>query len=315
MIESDPAAADPSVAVARRCRVIYNANAGSKSGIPITAGNAEDVRKAMARFGLGEDIVETANETEAATAVREAIGSGIHIIVAAGGDGTVGTIAEHLLGSEAALGILPFGSVMNIARSLDIPRDLDAAAGIVATGCEKLIDIGEARGRAFYESASIGLNAAVFRELTRVHEPHWRSIPKTIWVALRYRPARIVLHLDRGLVPTRALMVTISNGPYTGAGMTVAPDARLDDGLFDIRVFRGFSKWELLRHLASITFGRRQYSPKILTFRSRRVRVTTRHPLPARADHHDLGTTPIEFTTRPQALRVIVSNQDPLSDG
>ncbi len=101
-------------------------------------------------------------------------------------------------------------------------------------------------------------------------------------------------------------MVTISNGPYTGAGMTVAPEARLDDGLFDIRVFRGFSKWELLRHLASITFGRRQYSPRISTFRFRRVRVTTRHPLPARADHRDLGTTPVEFVTRPRALRVIV---------
>lgn len=315
MIDGDPAAAQQRDAVARHCRVIYNANAGSKAGVPITVGDVETVRKAMARFGLGADVIETADPAEAATAIREALDSGIHTIVAAGGDGTTGTIAEFLLGTDASLGILPLGSVMNIARSLGIPRDLDAAVGIVATGREIMIDIGEARGRAFYESASIGLNAAIFRELSRVDAPRWRSIPRTIWVAMRYRPARMLLHLDRGLIPTRALMVTVSNGPYTGAGMTVAPDARLDDGLFDIRVFRGFSKWELIRHLASIMFGRRRYSPRISTYRSRRVRVTTRHALPVRADQRDLGTTPIEFVTRPHALRVIVPNQDPFSAG
>jgi diacylglycerol kinase (ATP) len=269
-------------------------------------GDADDVRAAMARFGLGDELVETADEDEAGTAVRQALDEGVDTIVAAGGDGTVTAVAERLLETDTTLGILPLGSVMNIARSLGIPRDLEAAAAIVAAGHEARIDIGEVQGRPFYESASIGLNAAIFRELTRGSEPHWRSIPRTVWVALRYRPARMVLHLDRGFVPTRALMVTVSNGPYTGAGMTVAPDARLDDGLFDIRVFRGFSKWELLRHLASIAFGRRQYSPRISTYRSKRVRVTTRHPLPARADNRDLGTTPVEFVARPRALRVIV---------
>ena len=94
------------------------------------------------------------------------------------------------------------------------------------------------------------MNAAIFREAQRFDDGDWVSILRTIWVALRYRPARMLLELDEGTARTRALMVTISIGPYTGAGMTVAPDARLDDGQFDVRVFRGFSKWELVRHLA-----------------------------------------------------------------
>lgn len=309
MIDGDIAGAEPSADpehTARRYRVIYNASAGSKGGMPMRLGDADDVRAAMRRYGLGDELVETADETEAGEAVREAIAEGVDTILAAGGDGTVAAIADRILDSDTTLGILPLGSVMNIARSLGIPRDLDAGAAIVATGREVVIDVGEAAGRPFYESASIGLNAAIFRELSRVDEPHWRSIPRTVWVALRYRPARMILHLDRGFIRTRALMVTVSNGPYTGAGMTVAPEARLDDGLFDIRVFRGFSKWELLRHLASIAFGRRQYSPRISTYRSKRVRVTTRHPLPARADQRDLGTTPVEFVTGARALRVIV---------
>jgi diacylglycerol kinase family enzyme len=129
---------------------------------------------------------------------------------------------------------------------------------------------------------------------------------RAVWVAFRYRPARMRIKLDDGLVETRALMVTVANGPYTGVGMTVAPEARLDDGKFDIRVFRHFSKAELIRHLFSIAFGRHVYSPHIATYRSTRVRIDSSSPLPCRADSHDLGTTPVEFVIRPRALRVVV---------
>jgi diacylglycerol kinase (ATP) len=115
----------------------------------------------------------------------------------------------------------------------------------------------------------------------------------------------LVLDDDQRLA-TRALMVTISNSPYTGVGMTVAPDARLDDGKFDVRVFRHFSKWELMRHMLSIAFGRRRYSPHVTTHRSSRVTVVGRRPLPCRADSHDLGTTPLDCRVRPRSLRVVV---------
>jgi diacylglycerol kinase (ATP) len=170
-----------------------------------------------------------------------------------------------------------------------------------------VIDVGEAGDRPFYEAASVGMNAAIFREANRFDDGDWLSIAKTIWVALRYRPARMALELDDGrTVRTRALMIVVANGPYTGAGMTVATDAQLDDGVFDVRVFRGFSKWELIRHLAAIAFGRYHYAPHVSTYRSARVRVTSRHPLPARADGTDLGVTPVEFRVRPAALRVVV---------
>ena len=101
-------------------------------------------------------------------------------------------------------------------------------------------------------------------------------------------------------------MVTVSNGAYMGLAMEVAPGARLDDGRFDVRVFSRFSKFELLRHLASIAFGRRRYTPKAATYRSTRVRVTSHRPLPVRADSNDLGTTPLECVSQHAALRVIV---------
>jgi diacylglycerol kinase family enzyme len=100
-------------------------------------------------------------------------------------------------------------------------------------------------------------------------------------------------------------MIAVANAPYTGVGFTFAPDARLDDGLLDVRIYDHFSKWELIRHLASIAAGRRGYSPKVRTYRSRQVRVEARHSRPVRVDARDLGTTPVEFSLRAGVLTVV----------
>jgi diacylglycerol kinase (ATP) len=295
---------------ARRYRIVRNPAAGTKGGITTNTCTSEELCALAERHGLGEDVLEPDSEEAAHEAVRSAVADGIDVVVAAGGDGTAGLVAEDLLGTDTALAVLPLGSVMNIARTLGVPRELEPAAALIAGGEIASIDVGEAtasdgRRVRFFESGSVGMNAAMFREAARFDEGDLGSIGRTVWVALRYRPARMRLELDDGDVRTRALMVTVSNGPYTGVGMTVAPAARLDDGKFDIRVFRGFSKWELIRHLAAIAFGRRRYAPHVSTYRSASVRITSAHPLPARADGTDLGSTPVTFRTLPSALRVV----------
>jgi diacylglycerol kinase (ATP) len=295
----------------RHYRIVRNPAAGAKGGIPTNRRTREELCSLVERHGLGDDIMEPADEDAARAAVMASVAAGVDVVVAAGGDGTVHLVAEALLGTKTALAILPLGSVMNIARGLGIPRDLEAAAAIIADGAITSVDVGRATagdGRPvhFLEAGSVGMNAAMFREAARFDEGDWASVVRTIWVALRYRPARMRVELDDRSVRTRALMVTVSNGPYTGVGMTVAPGARLDDGRFDVRIFRGFSKWELLRHLASIAFGRRRYAPRVSTYRSASARISSARPLPARADGIDLADTPVTFTTLPGALRVVV---------
>lgn len=309
-------AAEPSMAPharrPRRACVLLNANAGSKAGIPTNRTPRDEVERLLAESGLDVDLVLTDSAGEARSRAAAAVRDGVDLVVAGGGDGTIETIASELIGSETALGILPLGSVMNVPRMLGIPRDLAAAVDVLAHGVERRIDVGRADGRTFYEAGSVGMNAAIFREAQRFDRGDWLSIVRTIWVALRYRPARMEIDLDDRVIRRRALMVAVANGPYTGVAMTIAPDARLDDGQFDVRIFRGFSKWELVRHLASIAFGRRRYSPHISTYRARHVRVDAVHPLPSRADSRDLGTTPVEFEVVPGALRVLVPVDSPL---
>lgn len=303
---------------ARRIRVIWNPASGSKGGVPTNSTNEEQLREIMARHGLGNELVATKSEEDAIRRVREARDDGYDVVVAAGGDGTAGLVAGELLESETALGVLPLGSVMNICRMLGIPRDLDGAAAILAAGHTRRIDLGMARGEPFYESASVGMNAAIFGQLAQADRGHYRAVGQALYIAFRYRPARMTIQLDTGAdVEHRALLTTVSVGPYGGLGFTLAPEARLDDGLFDVTVFRHFSKFQLIRHLASIAFGRRAWSPHTQIYRSARVRIDGARPLPARADARDLGTTPVEFTIRPRALKVVAPESEtrPSEDG
>jgi diacylglycerol kinase (ATP) len=292
-----------------RIRVLVNPNSGEKAGIPTNAATEDEVRAALEPYfpELGADLVLTESEDEAVAATRDAVARGYETVVAAGGDGTVGTVACELLGKETALGILPLGSVMNVARMLDIPRDLEGAAAIVATGEVRTIDVGEAKGQIFFEGGSVGLNAAVFREAQQADSDRgrYRALWAALWVLLRYRPPRMVVHLDDRVLTTRALAVAVANGPYSGLGFTVAPDAAIDDGKFDVVIFSRFSRTELIHHFVSIAFGRRRYSAKTATYRSSRVHIEGVHPLPCRADGHDLGSTPVEYVARPSALRVV----------
>ncbi|HEU5433592.1 MAG TPA: diacylglycerol kinase family protein, partial [Thermomicrobiales bacterium] len=218
----------------RRVRVLLNANAGRKGGIPTNHPSPELVREAMARHGLGDDLIVTASEAEAIEATRDAVAHGYDIVAGAGGDGTLDVIAEGLLYQPTALGVIPLGSVMNVARMLGVPRDLDAAMAIVASGAIRRIDIGEAKDVIFLEGGSVGLNAAIFHEMQRMDEGDYGSLVDAVRVMLRYKPPRMVVALDDRVFTTRALAVAVANGPYSGMGFTIAPDADLADGKFDV---------------------------------------------------------------------------------
>ena len=139
-----------------------------------------------------------------------------------------------------------------------------------------------------------------------VDKGDYGAISRSIEAAIRYRPSEMRIELDGDrTIETKALLVAVANGPYMGPGLTIAPDASLDDGLFDVRVFANYTKAELTRYLTSIAFGRRAHERRSLTERASRVRITSRRPLPARADAQYLGTTPVVFEIRPRVLTVV----------
>jgi diacylglycerol kinase (ATP) len=270
----------------------------------------------LSRHGLGDELIEPDSEQEAVEAAADAVDRAYDVVVAAGGDGTIGLVGRQLMGTRTALGILPLGSVMNIPRMLGLPRDPEAAADILADGHLRSIDVGQVGDRIFYEAGSVGLHAAATRELPSVDRGDYGALVRSVVAALRYRPSviRIELDGDRTIV-ANAVGVTVANGPFMGPGVAVAPEALLDDGLFDVRVFLHYTTAEQLRYVSSAIRGRRPQSRRVLTERASWVRITSGRPLAARADAVDLGSTPVVFEIRPAALSVVAPDPSASSSG
>ncbi len=286
-----------------RMLIIWNPEAGGGTENDVEERRTA-IRDAIAGAGVDAELFESGSESESERRIDRALGERAGAIVAAGGDGTVRSVAFRLLGQDMPLGILPMGTAMNVARSLDIPLDLDEAAKVLAAGSVRAIDVGEVRGQPFLEIASIGLGADVLAQATHVGEGRFQGALELVRSAWRYRRTRVRLQLDGREVRGHALMLAVANGPYTGRAINLAPDARIDDGKFDVLLYQGFGALGLTAHLARVLLGR-PHDERIRPYRAATVRVSTRRPLPVRLDSQDLGMTPVELVTRAGALRVI----------
>jgi len=238
-------------------------------------------------------------------------------VVVAGGDGTVGPVAEVLTGDDRTLGILPMGSWNNIARGLGIPVELEAALDLIGRGEVSKVDAGLAwhaepgddappeDARAFFEAAGVGLDAAGFGAVELGERAGWRFAAWAAWRALRRRRTRMLIELDGKVLRRRAPAVTVCIGPYHGLGFALVADADPADGLFDIAVFSGMSELDVVRHFLAVARGRERREPRIELLRGKRVTVRgARRVLPAHADGRSIGITPVTFEVQPGALRV-----------
>jgi YegS/Rv2252/BmrU family lipid kinase len=230
-------------------RLIVNPRAGHKLGMPTNAATLDLVETALTEAGLRCDVQLTHSPRHATQLAREAVRDGCKLVIAAGGDGTVAEAGEGLVHTDAALGIMPLGSIMNMARALCIPRDLKPAALTIAEGHTIAMDVGRVQDHIFLEAGGIGLAAGLFGYFNRLDSG--KGHPRRVLLAmLRFmrnlRNPRLVIVADGRRFDVRAPQVTVSNGPYVGAAYALAPEARLDDGLLDVVIFRGMSVFRVL---------------------------------------------------------------------
>jgi YegS/Rv2252/BmrU family lipid kinase len=292
--------------------LIFNPRAGRKLGIDTNANRPEDVQTALLDQGIPYEVWPTEHAGHATELARRAVAQGRELVIAAGGDGTVKETALGLANSRTVLAIMPLGSIMNVARTLWIPRELDRAARTIVEGRTLAIDMGQIGQHLFLEAAGIGLDAGLFGYFDRLDNRGWRM--GILRAALRFvyqlGSPRVTVEYPGGRFRARAPMISVANGPYVGAAYAIAPNARIDDGLLEVVVFRGIGIPRLLLHLLLIAGGRRLPPPAhARTFHVEWVRVYAgrrRRPLPVHADGVPIGITPVEVRAAPAALRVIV---------
>ena len=288
---------------------------------------------ALRAAGIWAEIVETRPDEPPGDVARRAAEAGYSLVIAAGGDGTVGATAKGLVGTNCPLGIVPMGTYNNFARALRLPEDLAAACRVLARGRVRRVDVGVANDEHYFlEAAGVGIDAELFPLGEDIKSGNWRRLWQAAKLAYQAEPALIHFELDlplsdayranagsasvdethrpyatdrRHTLDFSAFMLIVANARYYGSGFTVAPNAVLDDGLFNIRLFRNFSKRELLRHFWSISRRRYAYSPKIDTFTASEINVTAGADLPFHVDGYRVGRLPLRLRSLRRALKVV----------
>ena len=251
---------------------------------------------------------------------QKAAEDGAELVVAVGGDGTVNEAANGLIaaGRETELAILPRGTGTDFVRTFAIPTSLDDALAVARSERTRVIDAGRVDYRAwsgekatghFVNVASAGMSGAVAQR-ANASSKALGGKASFLWATLavfaRWRNTEIEVDVDGERRAGLMEDVIVANCEYLAGGMRMCPEAKPDDGLFDVLLIGDITKAELVRVLPKVYRGTHLPHPKAELFRARKVAVDATTPLPIELDGEQPGTTPATFEVLPGALRLRV---------
>ena len=234
------------------------------------------------------------------------------LLVVVGGDGTVNEVVNGVAGTGAEIAVLPNGTGQDFGRTYGIPAGFDEAVKIALHGATRTIDLGHvsfAGGERYFANVgSVGMSGAVAERANRTSKALGGKITffyVLTRVFLRWQNTEVTVTLDDGQRRGRMHDVIVANGVWHGGGMKLAPDARPDDGLFEVVLIGDISKADFLTTAPKLYSGGHVSHPKVDVLRSARV-VVEGGSLPIEVDGEQVGTTPATFSVVPGALRVRV---------
>jgi diacylglycerol kinase family enzyme len=301
--------------VAESVSVLLNASAGAagRAGDDEQPARAE-VRDAFAAAGLNISIAVGSGDTLTALA-RRAVARGVRLVVAGGGDGTIGSVALALANTDATLGILPLGTLNHFAKDLGIPLGVPDAVRVIAAGHVARVDVGEVNGRVFINNSSLGLYPSVVyqREKRQAQgRGKWMAFAlATARVWRLYRRVRVVVHTDAGSRVVRTPFVFVGNNEYQLEGVRLGARARVDAGQLHVAMAPGMTKGEMVSVLGWALLGRLADVDHLDTLLTDAVTIgARRRHLPVALDGEvTLLETPLEYRVRRGALRVCVPDR------
>jgi YegS/Rv2252/BmrU family lipid kinase len=270
---------------------------------------AEGVEPALERLRAAgiETLAETfSGPDEIATDILRRAGEADAVIVC-GGDGTLMRAAPAILDCGLPLGVVPMGTANDLARTLGIPDDLEAAADVIAAGRLRAIDLGFVNGHAFFNVASVGLSVELARSLTPDLKRRWGRLGYAM-AGLRVltRARRFSAWISQGDATTRVrtLQIAVGNGRHYGGGVVVAEAAAIDDGHLDLYSLEMATVSRLALGMRSFRAGAHGAWTDVRTARGGEFEIATRAPRPVNADGELVTRTPARFRVAPGAVRV-----------
>ncbi len=235
--------------------------------------------------------------------------SDVDLVVVGGGDGTVSAAAQGIVDTGLPLGVLPLGTANDLARTLGLPSDLEAAAAVIGAGHTRRIDLGEVNGHPFFNVASLGFGVELTRALTSDAKKRWGPLGYAVAglrVLRRLRPFHADIEIGDMRTRSHTVHLAVGNGRHYGGGMTVSETAQIDDGRLDVYSLEVATPWKLLILLPALRSGRTRDWTEIRTLAGQEIRVTTRRERSVNADGEIITRTPATFRILHDAVSVYV---------
>jgi YegS/Rv2252/BmrU family lipid kinase len=282
--------------------------------------------EAMARERLGEfETFMTTGPGDATLLTRRKLLDGCNRVVCVGGDGTLNEVVNGFmeesgpLRPEALLGFLPNGTGCDFCRTVCKKTSLENSIDMICAGHVRTIDLGRVKYqdhagrpciRYFHNITSFGLGGEVVDRVNHTSKacgPFLSFIWATLVGIFVYGKKHVRFHVDEGLPQDVTILnIAVANGQYHGGGMQVAPDARIDDGLFHITVIGNLSLPEIFWHLPKLYNGKIKQIKKVFTLTGRKIAAASEQKVLLDVDGEQPGRLPVTIEIVPAAIRMIM---------
>ena len=298
-------------AALRRARLIFKPSEG------VNDRGAQQLKEIVTRLrahGIRADAVLKTSGKAVRALAQEAAANHEALLIVAAGDGTIEDVAFQLIGTKTALGVIPIGTMNNLARAWGIPLNMEDACALLGMGLTREIDVGRvhANERAdveyFLETAGIGLTAIAIPAGQAAEKHRWDLLPRALRKLFDSQSTHLSMELDDGPpIEVTSEVVTVSNSPLIGKHILIAPEAKMDDGLLEIATYENMGKTDLLGYFMAVSDGKRTQDARVVFHRASRVRLRSDQPVDVHSDKDVIEAQQlIDIEIVPQALRVVV---------
>ncbi len=283
-----------------------------------------EIREGLRSFIREFKFEFTEKPLHATEIARQAIKDGTELVIGVGGDGTMNEIANgffedrRIINPETTLGVVPAGTGCDLTKSLNIPAGLKDALKVITEAPSVRMDVGKVRFRSnaggdeerfFLNVADFGLGGEVVRRVNeqRLQRKASSYVRCLVTTMVQYRNKRVRIRVDGENLPEGEYLIgAVANGKIFGKGMKVAPGARLDDGLFDAVLVKGFRFFEFCRHGWKLMNGSHITHPKVTVIQGSKVEAwpEENEDVLLELDGEQLGRLPATFEIIPRNLLI-----------
>jgi YegS/Rv2252/BmrU family lipid kinase len=245
--------------------------------------------------------------------IIKAPAQGIDTLLLIGGDGTVHQALPAIVEANLPFSYLPCGRGNDFARNIGLSMDIRSNCSIPPNPSFHQVDLPSINNIPFVAVAYVGFDAEV-NKLANDKKGYFGGTLGYIVCVLKalrnFRPFEVQITIDDDTWKERVMMVTVANAPFYGGGMKIAPDANMNDGVFDICIVQEISKLELLQQFPKVFKGTHIFHPRIMMKTGKKIKLVSDEVREVFADGEYVGTLPAECTIGNQKIQ-IMSPQKP----